>query len=414
VFFGTIAAELTFLLNQGIFLLMLFSRSIIRFATALVCGVVLSSPVYSSQIIIPSPPDLAAKSYFLIDANTGKVLVENNPDLKLAPASLTKMMTSYIVSGEIHEGRLQESDLVFVSDNAWRRGGSASGSSTMFLEARSKITVKDLMRGVIVQSGNDASIALAEHLAGTETGFADIMNQQAQLLGMSNTTFKNATGWPAEGHVSTARDLAILAKAVINDHPKHYGIYSEESFTHNGHTQYNRNKLLFRDKSVDGLKTGHTKEAGYCLVSSSENDGMRLIAVVMGTRSKEARAAESLRLLKYGFRYFATHKLYDANTPLEDLQKRVWYGEQEQIEFIVGDDIFATIPRGSHDKLEANSNVDTIIKAPITKGQELGELVLTLDGEEVLRAPLLAANAIEEAGMFSRLWDSMVLMVGGE
>lgn len=370
--------------------------------------------VHASQVIIPAPPQLAAEAYLLIDADTGEVLVEHNADMPLPPASLTKMMTSYIVSEEVEVGRLKESDLVRVSDNAWKKGGAASGSSTMFLKPRSEVPLIDLLRGVIIQSGNDASIALAEHVAGSEAAFADIMNQQAQLLGMNNTTYKNATGWPAEGHTTTARDLAILAQAVINDHPEHYGIYAERYFKHNGINQPNRNKLLFRNKFVDGLKTGHTEEAGYCLVASEKRNDMRLISVVMGTKSEEARAAESQRLIAYGFRYYATHMLYQAGKSLDELNQRVWGGMSEQVSLTLAKDIMATIPRGSRKNLSVETQVDSVIKAPIAKGQELGKLVVSLDGAVVAEGKLVATADIAEAGFFARTWDSLLLLVQGD
>jgi len=307
----------------------------------------------------------------------------------------------------IRAGRLKENDLVTISEDAWRRGGSASGSSTMFLEPKTQVSVIDLMRGVIVQSGNDASIALAQHIAGSESAFADIMNQQAALLGMTHTHFVNATGWPAEGHTTTARDLAILSKALINDHPDHYLIYSEKYFSYNGFNQANRNKLLFSDPSVDGIKTGHTEAAGYCLVASAHRSGMRLVAVVMGTRSEAARATESQKLLSYGFRYFQTHQLYTGTDSLST--QRVWGGKADEVTLGVGKDLFLTIPRGSQDKLKATMHIDEVIKAPIKEGQELGNLVVELDDEQLLDIPLIAKQAVDQAGFFARMWDGIRL-----
>ena len=367
----------------------------------------LVAPSYAAPVIIPAPPQLTATAYLLIDADTGKVLVEHNADQSLPPASLTKMMTAYIVSEEIMQGRLRESDLVNISDNAWRLGGAASGGSTMFLEPRTQVPVIDLLRGVIIQSGNDASIALAEHIAGSEYAFADVMNQQARLLGMTATNYANATGLPAEGHMTTARDLGRLAQAIINDHPDHYPIHAEKYFTYNGINQANRNKLLFTDKFVDGIKTGHTEEAGYCLVSTAKRNDMRLIAVVMGTASEKTRAAESQRLLAYGFRYYQTATLYTAQQVLNSAT--VWGGLAEEISLQVAEDIVATIPRGSHTDLVATTEIDTVIKAPINKGQVLGRLVLTLNDEFLLDADLVAANAVDQAGFFSRLWDDLLL-----
>jgi D-alanyl-D-alanine carboxypeptidase (penicillin-binding protein 5/6) len=365
----------------------------------------------SAQIIIPAPPELDAKAYILMDADSMRVIVERNADQQLPPASLTKMMTSYIVSEEIEAGRLQETDLVTISEDAWRRGGTVSGSSTMFLEPNTKVPVIELLRGVIIQSGNDASISLAQHVAGAESAFADIMNQQAQLLGMTNTHFENATGWPADGHVSTARDLAILAEALIHDHADHYGIYSEKYFKYNGINQANRNKLLFRDNEIDGIKTGHTAEAGYGLVASAERDNMRLIAVVLGTRSDDARAREAQKLLSYGFRYYKTHKLYNAGDTITTT--RIWHGKANQLDLGLREDIIVTIPRGAHENLEAETAIDEVIKAPIDQGQVLGELVVTLKDETLATAELVAKADVEQSGFFARLWDSIRLFFQG-
>lgn len=383
----------------------IFSLLIVSFAANSMLAV-------AAPVIIPAPPKLSATAYLLIDADTGRVIVEENSTTPLPPASLTKMMTSYIVSDEIHSGRLKETDLVTVSEDAWRRGGTKSGSSTMFLNPRSQVKVIDLLRGVIIQSGNDASIALAQHISGSEESFADVMNQQAQLLGMKSTHFKNATGWPAEGHASTAYDLAILAKSLINDHPDHYSIYSEKYFKYNGINQPNRNKLLFTDKFVDGLKTGHTQEAGYGLVSSALKDDMRLISVVLGTRSEKQRASESQRLLAFGFRYYKTHALYKATDALNT--SRIWGGLSEEVKLGVKKDLVATIPRGSHKNLEAQTQVDNVIKAPVKKGQVLGKLVVSLEGETILEEELVALEAVDEAGFFARMWDSVLLMISSE
>lgn len=372
-------------------------------------GMLMSSYSWAAQVIIPAPPQLASKAYLLIDADTGKVIVSENATQSLPPASLTKMMTSYIISEEIEAGRLKETDLVTISDDAWRRGGAKSGSSTMFLNPRTEVPVIDLLRGVIIQSGNDASIALAQHVAGSEEAFADVMNQTAQLLGMKDTNFNNATGWPSEGHLTTAHDLALLAKAVINDHPGHYSIYSERYFKYNGINQPNRNKLLFTDKTVDGLKTGHTKEAGYGLVSSARKEDMRLIAVVLGTKSEANRAKESQRLLAFGFRYYKTHTLYKPSDVLNT--SRVWGGLTQQVTLGVKDNIIATIPRGSHKNLAAETEIDTVIKAPIKKGQVFGKVVVKLDEDVISEQELVAMEDVAEAGFFARTWDSILLMI---
>lgn len=368
------------------------------------CSVVIAA--HARPVIIPAPPQLAATAYFLIDADTGRVLVENNADMLLPPASMTKMMTSYIVSSEIERGTIAPDDLVSISVNAWKKGGSK-----MFVREGTKVTVKDLLRGLIIQSGNDASIALAEHIAGSEQAFADIMNQQAAMLGMSNTTFKNATGWPADGHVSTVRDLAILGRALIKDFPEHYKLYAEKYFTYNGINQPNRNRLLFTDKSVDGIKTGHTEEAGYGLTASSERDGMRLVSVVTGTRSESARASESQKLLSYGFRYYYTHKLYSKGDVVNTAV--VWKGQLNEINIGLPNDIYLTVPRGSENDLEATVHIDEVIQAPIFVGQELGNIVVMLDEEELLNTSIVALSSVEEAGFFSRMIDGMRLFFAG-
>ncbi len=362
----------------------------------------ISSAALARQVIIPAPPQLAATGYLVMDANTGKILVEHNADEQLPPASLTKMMTSYIVSAEISSGNIREQDLVDISVAAWKMGGSK-----MFIREGTRVSVKDLLRGVIIQSGNDASVALAEHVAGSESAFADVMNQQATLLGMDSTNYLNATGWPAEGHLTTAKDLSLLAKAMINDYPEHYQLYSEKYFKYNGINQPNRNKLLFRDKTVDGIKTGHTDEAGYCLVSSAQKNGMRLIAVVMGTRSEEARASESQKLLAYGFRYFQTHNVYDSGAVLNTA--KIWAGKADTLSLGLADAISLTIPRGSEEDLVAEMHIDEVIKAPVQLGQELGNFTISLNGEQLVDVPLVALQAVEEAGFFARLWDSLTL-----
>jgi D-alanyl-D-alanine carboxypeptidase (penicillin-binding protein 5/6) len=358
------------------------------------------------QVIIPAPPQLAASAYILIDTDTGRVLVDKNADKILPPASMTKMMPSYIVSGEIERGNVSPDDLVEISVKAWKKGGSK-----MFIREGTRVSVKDLLRGVIIQSGNDASIALAEHIAGSEDAFADVMNQQAALLGMTNTVFKNATGWPQDGHVTTARDLAILGSALIKDFPKHYELYSEKYFSYNGINQPNRNKLLFTDKSVDGIKTGHTEEAGYGLTASSEKDGMRLVSVVIGTRSESARASESQKLLSYGFRYYSTHKLYSENDVVSTV--KVWKGTSDTLQLVLPKDIYLTVPRGSEKDIVATVHVDQVIQAPISQGQELGNVVITLNEEELFNIPAVALSNIEQAGIFSRLSDGVQLFFNG-
>lgn len=380
------------------------------FVTSVIAFLMLAASVTSvaqtRPNIIPAPPQLAASGYILMDANTGEVLVEHNADELLPPASLTKVMTSYLVSAEVARGTIKEDELVNISVNAWKMGGSK-----MFVREGTQVPVIDLLRGVIVQSGNDASVALAEHVSGSEGAFVDVMNQQAQLLGMTNTHFENSTGWPAEGHLTTARDMAILSQALIRDFPEHYGLYAEKYFNYNGINQPNRNRLLFRDDSVDGLKTGHTDEAGFCLVASAKKNGMRLISVVMGTRSDEARAAESQKLLSYGFRYFQTSKVYSGGQALE--QARVWGGLSEQVSLGLEKDLYLTTPRGTNDDLDARIFLDDVIKAPISQGQELGKLTVVLGDKTLVDMPLIALESVEQAGFFSRIWDSIKLFFIG-
>lgn len=368
----------------------------------------LNISVAQAQKLIPAQPELAAKAWVLVDAQTGRVLAEKNADEQLPPASLAKMMTTYIVSNEIEAGRIEEQSLVRISDNAWELGGAKTDGSTMFLSPRSEVPVLDLMHGVIIQSGNDAAIALAEYVSGDEQAFSDTMNRQAELLGMNNTRYLNATGLPAEGMVTTARDLSLIASAIIREHPNYYSIYSKKYFEHNNINQPNRNRLLWRDTSVDGLKTGYTKAAGYCLVASAQRRDMRLISVVLGASSEAARAKESQKLLSYGFRNYDTKVIYSAGDLLKENTK-VWYGQQEFLNLTISDDVILTFPRGSQKKLAANILVDEQIEAPIYQGQELGRLQVTLDSKTLIDVPLVAQTGIEESGLMSRFFDWIIL-----
>ena len=358
--------------------------------------------VHAVARLIPAEPQIAATAYLVMDADTGKVIASKNADKPFAPASLTKMMTAYILEYELSKGNVGLEDLVLISEKAWRTQGSR-----MFIREGTQVRLGDLMKGIIIQSGNDASVAVAEHIAGSEPAFADLMNQHADLLGMKNTNFLNATGLPADGHESSAADLATLAKAIINDFPDLYSIYSEKYFTYNDIRQPNRNKLLWRDKTVDGMKTGYTDAAGYCLVASAKRDGMRLISVVLGTKDEEARARESQKLLSYAFRYYRTHKLYESGVMLNTT--KVWSGVKDQLKIGINESLSVTIPRGQADKLQATMDVDRVIKAPIEKGQELGQVRVTLDGELVTEVPLVALEAIPEAGLLKRIWHAILL-----
>jgi D-alanyl-D-alanine carboxypeptidase (penicillin-binding protein 5/6) len=369
----------------------------------LILFALLSTAVGAAPKPIPDPPSLKADSYFLLDFDSGRVLAEKNPDKHIEPASITKMMTAYLVDKAIADGDITGDELVTISEKAWRMKGSK-----MFVEVGRQITVADLLKGLIIQSGNDASIALAEHIAGSESAFAGYMNHQAGLLGMTNTSFKNATGWPVEGHYSSARDIAILTRAVIRDFPETYRIYKEKEYTFNEIRQYNRNRLLWRDDTVDGVKTGHTEAAGYCLVASALRGEMRLISVVLGASSDKARTQSSLALLNYGYRFFETHRLYRANEVLKTA--RVWYGDREQVAMGVANDIHITIPRGRYQELEAAMEIDSEISAPIRLGQELGMVTVKLDDEVIVNENIIAIQAINDGGLLVKALDSIKLM----
>ena len=364
--------------------------------------------VAAAPAVIPAPPSIAASGYILIDADSGRVITEKNADEKLPPASLTKLMTSYVLSYELAEGNVANTDMVTISENAWAQNPTFAGSSLMWIEVGKQVNLKDLHKGVVISSGNDASVAVAEHLAGSESAFADVMNQHAALLGMTGSNFVNAHGLPDSEHYMTARDLAILSKAILK-YPEEYALYSQPDYTYNNITQTNRNRLLWKDDSVDGLKTGHTEEAGFCLVSSAKRNGMRLISVVMGAKSQSAREIESQKLLSYGFRYFETHPLYSAGDALT--ATKIWAGSSDSLSLGVERDIHLTIPRGKHKDIEAVMDLAEFIKAPVSAGNEYGELVIRLDGEELLREPLFALESIEQGGIFKRLWDAIVLFV---
>lgn len=384
----------------------LFSLQHLRLVPMLLACLLMVSSLASAQSVpqpqtmIPSPPQLAAKSWILMDADSGRVLVEHNADERLPPASLTKLMTAYLVERELDRGNIALDDMVRVSENAWRTGGSK-----MFIEVDTQVSIRDLLYGIIISSGNDASVAVAEHLAGGEGPFADLMNQHATRLGLHNTNFTNSTGLPHPEQYSSARDMALLSQYIINDYPEHYAVYAERYFTYNDIRQPNRNRLLWRDPSVDGLKTGWTTEAGYGLVASAMRDGMRLISVVMGTSSEEARAQETQKLLSYGFRYFETLKLYDAGSVLNT--PRVWGGELNQLPVGVDSDVVMTVPRARNEELSAQLDLQSDLAAPIEAGQRVGTLEVRLGDEVVGEKPLVALEAVEEGGIVKRLLDQV-------
>jgi D-alanyl-D-alanine carboxypeptidase (penicillin-binding protein 5/6) len=360
--------------------------------------------ISSAALPVPAPPEVAAKNYLLIDFASGKVLAEKNADEQIEPASITKLMTAYVVYKELDEGRLNMDDMVDISEKAWRMGGSR-----MYLEVNSSVSVHDLMKGLIIQSGNDASVALAEHIAGTEDAFVQLMNQYAKQLGMDSTNFENCTGWPDEKHLTTARDIAKLSVAIIREFPEHYAWYAEKVYTYNDIKQYNRNKLLWRDETVDGLKTGHTESAGYCLVSSALRSDMRVVSVVLGTDSEKSRASVSQAILNYGFRFFESHTLYDEGEVLS--RPRIWKGEFETLTVGLSKALAITIPRGAYDKLDATMDIDKNIQAPITKGQPVGVVKVSLDGDVLQSVPLVALESVAEGSLFQIAKDYVLRMI---
>ena len=370
---------------------------IMRSLLLILLSIALFQTALAAPRIIPAPPQLATEGHILLDAATGTVIIEENAEMRLPPASLTKIMTSYIIASEIQKGRISLDDLVPISVKAWK----------MFVREGTEVKVADLIRGIVIQSGNDASVAMAEFIAGDEDAFADVMNQVAQKLGMTRTQFKNATGLPDEGHYTTAKDLSILARALIRDFPEHYKVYKEKYFSYNDIRQANRNSLLWRDDAVDGMKTGHTQAAGFCLVASAEKKDMRLVSVVMGATSERSRSTESQKLINYGFRYFESVKLYDG---LESLRRvKVWGGFHESLDVGIEAPARLTIPTGARGALAAEVTLDPVIKAPVSQGQTLGLLRISLEGETLLERPVVALNGVDEAGLVSSLIDEVSL-----
>lgn len=370
-----------------------------------------SALLQADAVPIPAPPALGAEAYVLQDFHSGKVIVEQNADERIEPASITKIMTAYVVFKEIRAGRLSLKDKAKISVKAWRNPGVKGWmeGSRMFAEVNSEVGISDLLRGLIVQSGNDAAIALAEHIAGTEAAFVDRMNYEVTELGLSNTHYQNATGWPASEHYTSARDIATLARALIRDFPEMYRIYSEKSFTYNHIPQRNRNRLLWKDDSVDGIKTGHTKSAGYCLAASAERSGMRLISVVMGASGHDARIKYSQSLLNYGFRFFETQRLFEAGVALKET--RVWKGDEDYLGIGSFSDIYVTFPRGQYQNLKPVLNIRKSIDAPVNKGDEVGRLDVFLDQQLITQTPLIALHKIERGNIFQRIADQVAYLL---
>ena len=378
-----------------------------RYWSAWLLGAALvPSMVLANTALVPSPPTINADSYLLVDFDTGAVLVEHNPDLQLPPASLTKLMTAYILAEEVALGRLALDDTVRVSRNAWSQNPVFNGSSLMWIEPGKSVTVAELERGIVISSGNDATVAIAEHIAGSEAAFVDLMNRYAEEMGLTRTHFENSHGLPHPDHLSTARDLAATAVAAIRDHPERYAVYKEQSYTYNDITQYNRNHLLREDPSVDGLKTGYTRVAGYGLVASAQREGMRLVSVVMGSSSTASRKAETRSLLNYGFRFFETLRPLAPEASLSEA--RVWKGQSKQVALGVTDEVVLTLPR-SIASIDTQVEVDEPLVAPLDVNDVVGRVTLLRDGEVVSEVPLRVLQRVEPAGFFARLWDAIVL-----
>jgi len=383
------------------------TRKLLNIITASVLSSALTfSSLTHALTIIPDAPKINAKGFILVDFTTGKVIAEGNADMQLAPASLTKIMTSYIIGKELENGNISNDDKVMISENAWAK--NFPDSSKMFIEVGTEVSVDLLNQGIIVASGNDACVAMAEHIAGSESAFADLMNAHAEQLGMSSSFFENSHGLDSSSHMTTPRDMATLASALIREVPKEYALYKQKSFTYNNIKQYNRNSLLW-DKSlnVDGMKTGHTSNAGYSLVTSATKGDMRLVTVVMGTKSERARKVESKKLLNYGFRFFETFTPYKAGEKFAT--NRIWMGDKQQVDLGILLDTPITIPRGQRKNLKANFELDQQLTAPIAKGTVVGKLFLQLDGEDIAQYPLVTLQEVNEGSLFSKILDYIKL-----
>ena len=361
-----------------------------------------TSTLQAAALPIPKPPSTGAKAFIIQDFGSGRVLAENNSDTSVEPASITKLMTAYVIFNELQTGDIGLTDMVTISEKAWRTPGSR-----MFVEVGKQVSVEDLLQGMIIQSGNDATVALAEHVAGSEETFAALMNKHAEEIGLTGSHFLNSTGLPDADHYMTAKDIARLAALVIAKYPEYYHWYSQKEFTFNDITQYNRNKLLWRDDGVDGLKTGYTESAGYCLVTSAKKEDMRLITVVLGTGSANARVDASQALLSYGFRFFETHKLYDAGTQLTS--SRVWKGSRETISLGLDEALYVTIPRGQYKALDASMSIDNRIVAPVSEGQSFGAVLVKLGDEIIADQPLVSLQDVSEGSFWQRISDEALL-----
>ena len=383
-----------------------FKFCLITLLITIICNSTFANPIIPiptqplQATYTPGTPSLQGTGFILMDATSGKILAEKNSSDRMPPASLTKLMSLYIISAAVKNGQIKLDDPVLISTKAWKTEGSR-----MFVKVGTEVPVRDLIQGIIVASGNDATVAMAEHVAGTEEAFTSMMNQQAKILGMNNSHFVDSTGLPNSEHYSTAHDLAVLTRAYIKNFPEDYSIYSEKWFNYNGIKQPNRNRLLWRYQYADGLKTGHTNEAGYCLVASAKKDGMRLISVVLGEPSDTARTEDSMRLLTYGFRFYETHKLYSANTAI--VQPRVWEGEKPIVPLGINEDMYVTVPTGQYKKLLANITVNNPLKAPVQQGQAYGVLNVMLNNQVIASKPLIALSSTSQGGFWRRASDTI-------
>lgn len=366
-----------------------------------------AAPALSEELPTPPPPTVTGTAWVVMDYATGQVLAGENPDQRVEPASITKVMTSYVIAAELAAGKIKPDDQVLMSENAWRKGGAGTDGSYSGFPVNQTAPLLDMEIGMVVQSGNDAAIALAEHVAGSEEAFAQLMNAYAARIGMQNTHFQNATGLSGPEHYSTARDLAILGRAMVRDFPEEYAHNKIKEFTVGPITQHNRNRLLWRDDSVDGIKTGHHSGAGYCLMASALRGDQRLISVVMGSTSEAQRATDSLALLNWGFRFFETHAVYDADTAVAT--QKVWKGKTDEVQLGVTEPMLVSMPRGKYAQLKPSMDIPQTLVGPIEKGQQIGTVRVVLDGDVIAERPLVALEAVEEAGFFKRLWHEFLM-----
>ena len=375
-------------------------RKVLYFFFSLVLSFLLSG----NESFIPDPPSISSSNYILIDANTNRVLAEMNPDEEIEPASITKIMTGYVVSDQIQDGFITLDDEVLISENCWRKKGSR-----MFIEEGSRVVLLDLIKGMVIQSGNDATCAIAEHVAGSEDNFVDLMMRYAEKMALDNTSFVNPSGWPDTDHYSSAKDIAKLSTLLIKDFPEHYSLYKEKWFTYNNIRQRNRNALLWQDDSIDGLKTGHTESAGFCLVSSGTREQTRLIAVTLKSKSEKTRLTDNRRLLDYGFRYFRTKKLVTEGQNVKEEQ--VWGGELEKVAIAPIQDFYLTLPLRDFKKIESFVSLEDYLQAPISKNQIVGKMLFKLGEEEVGSVDLVTVKEVKSQGVFGRAWSNIKLLV---